>query len=217
MPEGQSEFQEIIWFQYNIADRWLKRGRNVNDPFAQFFFFYAGFNALYFLWRIIDKVEKGEVHQIDNLVRKLNGDVAERMLESAWPSVAFFIERPPLQRMGERTAKSPYFGETGEGRKWHHRLANTTATPVDRLVALAQILYLVRNNLAHGSKVESGDDEVIVRHAAAALETVLAASVELTWEYGPVRRVDYEYRRKWHGQRAHDRRTLGCRPFVVRR
>jgi hypothetical protein len=183
MPEGVDKYREIIAFQYNIAERWLKRGRQSSDPFAQFSFYFAGFNALYFLWKIVDHIETGEGTQIDNLLRKLDDDVAAGVLDTASSSVAFFIKREPIQRMDKRTPQSPYTGERREGTKWRHKLADTTSTPVDRVVALGQILYLVRSNLVHGSKAESGDDEAIVSHAVAAVEAVLAASVEFTRGY----------------------------------
>ncbi|MDO9513025.1 MAG: hypothetical protein Q7J59_00245, partial [Elusimicrobiota bacterium] len=62
-------YKELRRFQINIAKRWLKRANVIEDIFAKFFFCFAGFNALYFLWRKIDKLDKApEWRHIENLL-----------------------------------------------------------------------------------------------------------------------------------------------------
>ena len=179
-------YEDLRVFQLTIADRWLERGEKSRDRFAQFFFYFSGFNALYFLWKVADNLPEhkddrpvGERDHIANLLRKLDHDDAKRILDEAAGSVAFFIKRP-IQRMDRQTAQAPGQGDPGEGSWLRRQLANTNAAPVDRVVALGRILYLVRCNLVHGSKADSGDDGEVIAQAVPALRSLLAASMELT-------------------------------------
>jgi len=43
-------------FQLHIAERWLDRGAESRDPFAKFFCYFAGVNALYHLWSKADDI-----------------------------------------------------------------------------------------------------------------------------------------------------------------
>jgi hypothetical protein len=47
--DTKRKWHELAIFQCKAAGRWLKRGRESKDIFAQFFFYFAGLNALYFL------------------------------------------------------------------------------------------------------------------------------------------------------------------------
>ncbi|HEX2986935.1 MAG TPA: hypothetical protein VHS06_02035 [Chloroflexota bacterium] len=179
-------YRDLIVFQLNNADHWLSRGQSSDDSFAQFFFYFAGFNALYFLWKIVDNLDARregrrtpEIEQIDNLLSKLNDDEAARILSGASRSVAFFSKRP-IQQMENRTPLVPGQGEQRKGIERCQQLGDTTATPVDRVTALGRILYLVRCNLVHGGKADRGDDEHVIEKAVPALKALLTASVELT-------------------------------------
>jgi len=171
----------LATFQTNIAKRWLERGHSSADLFAKFFFYFAGFNALYFLWGRVDDVRNqqdrpaGEEKQVENLVRKLRSNDVNEMMTTLTQTVHFFEERSPIQRMDRRGPKNPIDGETTEGKKWRERLHHEELS--ERLVALGSILYLVRSNLVHGSKVDSGDDQDIIDHAVPAVKLFLEKSL----------------------------------------
>lgn len=62
-------WDDLIRFQLKIAERWLKRGDKAKDTFAEFFFYFTGFNAIYFLWRKIDNLDQtNEGKHIKNLL-----------------------------------------------------------------------------------------------------------------------------------------------------
>jgi len=82
--------------------------------------------------------------------------------------------------MDRRQAENPHDGDPMEGGRLKEALADTHAPAKDRLVALARIIYLVRNNLVHGSKLESGDDEEVVEHAAKGLMAILDHAIPHT-------------------------------------
>ena len=69
-----ADSSELIIFQLKIAERWYDRGNRISDIFAKFFFYFTGFNALYFLWKEIDNINGGEKKHIENLLRKFGID-----------------------------------------------------------------------------------------------------------------------------------------------
>jgi hypothetical protein len=190
MPQNKSLFNlaakwiPLATFQVNIARRWLDRGHSSGDVFAKFFFYFAGFNALYFLWGRVDDVRNqqgqpaGEEKQVENLVRKFQSpDVAE-MLAALKQTVRFFQDRSPIQRMDRRGPQNPIDGDVAEGRRWRDRLRQEELP--ERLVALGSILYLVRSNVVHGSKMDSGDDQDVIHHAVPAVKLLLEKSLIMT-------------------------------------
>lgn len=178
------DWADPVRFQLGIAERWLKRGKEAPDPFARFFFFFAGFNALYFLWLKIDKLKNNEgkpareEKQIENLLRKLDGEAGE-ILAGLSSDIDFFSERRPIQRMDKRTAENPFIGDEEEGRKALRRLGKSDS-PIEQLIGIGKIIYLVRSNLVHGSKAGEGDDEKIVKNSTRPLEIFLERSIEMT-------------------------------------
>jgi hypothetical protein len=174
----------LLRFQKNIAHRWHARAQGFDHQFVRFFFYFSGFNALYFAWAKADDLrnsrgnEAGEGLQIDNLLRKLSSEEAEEILGQLDPEIEFFSNRRPVQRMDKRTCLRFDRGEEREGRRAHEKLMSSS--PVDRLVALGKTLYLVRCNLVHGSKAERGDDELVIEASVAPLKLLLEKAVELT-------------------------------------
>ena len=157
-------WDDLIRFQLNIAKRWLKRGNQTKDLFAKFFFYFAGFNAIYFLWRKIDNLDQtNEGKHIENLLAKFDEQKAQEILNKVRTSIDYYCQRRPIRRMDRRTDKRPFEGDIREGRKWQKRLKDQNLSPIERLISLGQILYLVRSNLVHGSKAESGDDREIIQ------------------------------------------------------
>lgn len=174
----------LLVFQTKIARQWHFRAECSSDVFAKFFFYFSGFNALYFAWAKADDLrnsqgnEAGENLQVKNLLEKLSSEVAEGILEQSRPAIEFFLSRGPIQRMGKRTCDNFLKGEESEGRSARNKL--TSSSSVDRLVALGKIIYLVRCNLVHGSKAEWGDDEQVIRASVAPLGLLLKRSIEFT-------------------------------------
>ena len=178
------EWSDLAAFQLDIAQRWRVRALKTGDHFAAFFFSYAAFNALYFLWSKLENLrgrEEGcppnEVNQIQNLLSK-TGATAGSILAVANQSVVYFMQRSPVQRMDKRSANQAIVGDPREGRKARDKLA--TGDDLSRLVALGTILYLVRSNLAHGSKADAGDDEQVISNALPGLRAIVDWTLDYT-------------------------------------
>lgn len=191
MDNSQAQFdtwQEMMRFQYDIASRWLDRARNTDDPFAKFFFLFSGFNSLYFLWGHIDSITNSEgallneVRLITHLLSKLDTETATSILNAIQPQIEFFRQHRPISRMDKRTADNPRHGNEEEGRSARNKLA-TTNDPAKQLKGLGSILYLVRSNLVHGSKIDSGDDSEIIEASLGPLEAVLVETLGYTSQY----------------------------------
>jgi hypothetical protein len=184
-----SQWQDLIYFQANIAQRWLERGKNTGDIFAKFFFYFAGFNALYYLWQKVDDFKKedgtkySEDKQIEHLLEKIPEANAVEILQIIQGQVSYFINRRPIQRMDKRKAASPASGDPAEGKKARKALEEAS-TPSESLKALGGILYLVRSNLVHGGKQDNGDDQEVIDCCIVPLEALLQASIELTLQSG---------------------------------
>lgn len=171
---------DLIRFQLNVADRWLERGNKSEDIFAKFLFYFTGFNAVYFLFRKIDRLDQtNEGKHIENLIWKFDEAKAKEILAEIKASIHYFCRHRPIYRMDRRTDKE-LAGDQSEGRKWRKRLQDSNLSPSERLAALAQILYLVRSNLVHGSKAESGDDWKIIESSIDPLKVLLEESISWT-------------------------------------
>ena len=172
---------DLIQFQLTIAERWLRRGTKIEDIFAKFFFYFAGFNAVYFLWRKIDGLDQtNEGRHIENLLKKFDEAKAQEMLDKIKISVDYFSQRRPIQRMDRRSSGRPYVGDKEEGHNWSKKLQNNDISALERLVAVGHILYLVRSNLAHGSKAERGDDREVIERSMEPLRVLLTEAISLT-------------------------------------
>jgi hypothetical protein len=178
------EWRDLAEFQLHVAERWRDRGARTEDPFARFFFYFAGVNALYYLWSKVDGVRGGapdrppnEVRQIEHLLSKA-GPSTDEVLGGALQCVEYFAERRPVERMDKRSQRRATVGEVGEGRA--ARDALRTGSDTERLRALGTILYLVRSNLAHGSKMDQGDDQDVVEHAVPGLAAILKWAIDHT-------------------------------------
>lgn len=181
------EWRDLAEFQLHIAERWRDRGARTEDPFARFLFYFAGVNALYFLWSKVDGVRGGapdrppnEVRQIEHLLSKA-GSSAVEVLGGVPDCLGYFADRRPIERMDRRSQSRATVGDVGEGRTAQEALRSGPDT--ERLRALGTILYLVRSNLAHGSKMDQGDDQDVVKHAVPGLAAILK------WAIGHTRSV----------------------------
>jgi len=180
-----SNWYDLIKFQLNIAERWLQRGNKTEDVFAKFFFYFTGFNALYFLWRKINNLdETNEGKHIENLLSKFDEIKAQEMLDKVSNSIDYFCKRRPIQRMNKRILKDDhYVGDEEEGRSWKNKLQKKELSASKRIIALGHILYLVRSNLVHGSKTESGDDFEIIKNSIEPLKLLLTEALSWTQIY----------------------------------
>lgn len=177
----------LATFQLNIAKNWRRRGQSAKDVFCKFFYFFSGFNALYFLWSQTDDLKDSdgkpvrEDKQIRHMLSKFSEEEASCILarQDFRECADYFGKRGPIQRMDRRDPADPALGEVREGKKWCTMLTSSQRQQ-ERLQALGSILYLVRCNLVHGSKTESGDDKEIIRHAGAALSVLLDETLKLT-------------------------------------
>jgi hypothetical protein len=187
-PDILGSWDDLVRFQLVIAERWLERGNKAKDTFAKFSFYFTGFNAIYFLWRKIDNLDyvsegkHSEGKHIENLLNKFDEAKAREILDKIGISVDYFSKRRPIQRMDRRSSKALYMGEESEGGRWRKKLQDNNLPPSERLVAMGQILYLVRSNLVHGSKAESGDDLNIIQKSIEPLKVFLTEAVSWTKE-----------------------------------
>jgi len=180
-----SEWTALTIFQVNIAKRWQRRAAKSTDEFAKFFFYFAGFNALYFLWGKIDDVRNkenkpaGEGILIRHLLAKLDETTTTTLVNQLNTTVCYFTNRNPVQRMDCRDKEHQIDGDEREGKRWREELKSDSSAQAG-LQALGSVLYIIRSNLVHGSKGEVGDDEEIVRNSVKALKYILEATLAFT-------------------------------------
>lgn len=174
------DFSGLIDFQLGIANRWLERGNIIEDIFAKFFFYFTGFNAIYFLWKKIDKINRrNEKECIKNLLKKFSRLKTQEILDKVKTSVDYFINREPIKRMDKRTNKQ-FIGDDSDGCNWKSVLQNNDKSASEKLIALGNILYLIRCNLFHGSKSQLGDDRKIIEKSVEPLRVFLEETISLT-------------------------------------
>jgi hypothetical protein len=164
-------------FQLKVAERWLERAEKSLDDYAKFLFYFSGF-ALFYLWSRINHVE-GDANEIKNLLGKFDEATARSILDQVHLSVLYFCHRGPVPRMQERTCSNPTPVSVAEGERLRRELGNEGKTAKERLVALAQVIYIVRCNLVHGSRVP-GDDPVTTGTCLEPLRLILKESIEYT-------------------------------------
>jgi hypothetical protein len=170
---------ELKNFQLKTAQAWLNRGELISDSFAKFFFYFSGFNALFFLWGKIDHVNGGDKKEIQNLLNKFDEPKAAEILSRVSANVEYFSQRDPVQRMEKRTCENPSASDKSEGIKWKTILLDQTKSARDHLVSLGEIIYLVRSNLIHGSRVPI-QDSVAIPNCLDSLKILLEESISLT-------------------------------------
>lgn len=125
--------------------------------------------------RVLGRV--GEPKLVEGLVRSLGSEVAVSILadEGTMKGFQYLLDRGPIQRMDRRKAG----GITGsiEGGWRHQRGLQGVGDPTERLTSLAQILYVVRCNLVHGSKMVDGYDIQLLERCVPALRLIAEASL----------------------------------------
>lgn len=182
LPVGSRSLEECRGFlmaQLGIAKSWQEKAEHTQDVFAQFFFLYTAFNALYFAWNKVGPKKNNEKDQIEHLLEKMPLDHADDVLGAAAAEIEFFLERRPIQQMKYRNCDRPSAGPDSEGSKARESLKPVKPAS-ERLAALGEIIYYVRCNLVHGSKEERGDDEAVITMAVGPLRHILEATIAYT-------------------------------------
>ncbi len=120
----QAQWLDLAEFQLHLAERWLDRGAKSTDAYARFFFYFAGINALYYLWSKVDNVrgrapdqQPNEAKQIEHLLGKVTPAQASQLVAAAHTSVQFFGARRPIERMDKRSSGRATVGDAHEGKK----------------------------------------------------------------------------------------------------
>jgi len=177
---SNTDCRELMSFQLIAAKSWLQRAKKSKDVYTRFLLYFSGFNALFLLWSKIDHHDsKHDYEQITNLILKFEESTAQHMLDQSKTSLNYFRKRKPVARMIARTCQEPEKYDESYGRKWKQQLDESNQSAVERLVALGQIIYLVRCNLIHGSKVPE-DDELTVSKSLKPLKLLLENSIKFT-------------------------------------
>ena len=182
----EEKWNSLAIFQIHIAERWFERAGRTKDLYARFFFLFAGFNALYYLWRKVDNLRGGdpkkspnEGDQIRHLIARVKPEDRATILQEARRTTEFFKNRGAIERMDSRSAGNPMKGNSKEGREALEDLVRGNDSA--RLAALGTILYLIRCNLVHGGKMDEGDDEKVIQASGTGLQAVLKWAIAFTW------------------------------------
>lgn len=172
--------KELVDFQLRAARVWRDRGALASDDYAKFFFYFSGFNALFFLWGRIDNVKRRDSEELNHILDKFDETKAREILGKVQSSVKYFSLREPVAKMNSRTCKNPY-GSKEEGTICKSILVDNTKSARERLLSLGRMIYLVRSNLIHGSRVPVVDSEAIP-NCLGPLQIILDESIRFTQE-----------------------------------
>jgi hypothetical protein len=170
------EVEEIVRFQIEVADGWIRESREESaHPRLRFIGYFMAFNALYWLWGMLEGTHQSEVARIQALVEELGLDTANRILSRHSSFMGFLISRGPIRRMDKRSRTSAA-GHPGDGTRFLALLQDRA--PTTKLKGLASILYLIRCNLVHGSKVAHAEGADLVRQSIPPLRSIAEACLE---------------------------------------
>lgn len=162
-----------------MAKRWYQRGNSTDDDFARFFFYFTAFNSLFHYWGVTDHVTNsqggpgGDVLKIYHLISEFTMDQTKAILKQSEASVTYFIGRGPIRRL-DKISLSDQVREGAD----YLRILQSSTTSMESLESLAQILYLVRSNLVHGSKEDVGDDAQLIRNSNVPLKSIVESAIE---------------------------------------
>jgi hypothetical protein len=175
-----SEEHEVVLFQIRVAEGWIYESKkDVAHPRFQFAGYFMAFNAIYWLWGMLHGLPHNEVARIQALMERLGAEAASDILSKQAAYIQFLIDRGPIQRM-DRRSRTSAAGHTGDGSRYLALLREQAATT--RLKGLASILYLIRCNLVHGSKVPQDD---LPLRSVPALRSIAEAGLHYTRRHVP--------------------------------
>jgi hypothetical protein len=191
----RAKWARIADFQANIARVWLDLYTRSEEPAFRFVAAFSAFNAVYWTLSSVAASQRGnrniygelklppERECIDALVERMDDQDRELLLsnDASVALIALFQRRAPLKDMRRRERSEEGDGASGAEEQEH--LAPERPA-LERLTALARLLYQVRCNLVHGAKAVSGSasDEELLRAAAPAM-LLLAESAVQTLEH----------------------------------
>ena len=155
----------------NICPNWYEASKDlvpIQEPsksnnliFAQFFFLWSSFNALYNLVGLFADSEK---KRMEDLIDSLDDEDINKFFEETKNSCDYFIkERDLIKDMKRYLHKEEPLEKMNIHviRKNYEENRNTKVN----LKNIIRIIYRVRNNLTHGSKEMRGDDILIIKKA----------------------------------------------------
>ena len=165
-----------IYYQ-NICPNWYEASKDLaalqesnqsnNFIFAQFFFLWSSFNALY---NLAGESGTSEINRMEDLIDSLDDEDIYKFFEETKNSCDYFIKgrdlikdmkrylykEEPLEKMDIDVIRKNY----KENRNTKENFKN-----------IIRIIYRVRNNLTHGSKEMRGDDILITKKALPILKS----------------------------------------------
>ena len=161
----------------NICPNWYEASKDLvviqesnqsdNLIFAQFFFLWSSFNALY---NLAGPFDISEIKRMEGLIDKLDDEDIDKFFEETKNFCDYFIKErelikdmrrylhkvEPLEKMDIHVIRKNY----EENRNTKENLKN-----------IIRLIYRVRNNLTHGSKEMRGDDVLIIKKAIPILKS----------------------------------------------
>ena len=165
-----------IYYQ-NICPNWYEAFKDLGEIqesnqsdnliFAQFFFLWSSFNALYNLVGLFGDSEK---KRMEGLIDHLYDEDINKFFKETKNSCDYFIkERDLIKDMKRYLHKEePLEKMDIHGiRKSYEENHNT----MENMKNIIRIIYRVRNNLTHGSKEMRGDDILIIKKAIPILKS----------------------------------------------
>lgn len=161
----------------NICSNWYEASKDLvviqesnqsdNLIFAQFFFLWSSFNALYNLAGLFDDSEK---KRMEGLIDHLYDEDINKFFEETENFCDYFIkERDLIKDMRRYLHKVEPLEimDIHEIRKSYEKNRNT----MENMKNIIRIIYRVRNNLTHGSKEMRRDDILIIKKAIPILKS----------------------------------------------
>ena len=161
----------------NICQNWHEASKDLltiqesnqsdNLIFAQFFFFWSSFNALY---NLAGPFKISDIERIKGLIDRLDDEDIDKFFDEAKNSCDYFIKERDLIKDMKRYLhrKEPLEKmDIHAIRKSYEKNRNTK----ENMKNITKIIYRVRNNLTHGSKEMRGDDILIIKKAIPILKS----------------------------------------------
>lgn len=165
-----------IYYQ-NICPNWYEASKDLGEIqesnqsdnliFAQFFFLWSSFNALY---NLAGKSGTSEINRMEDLIDSLDKEDIYKFFEETENSCDYFIkERDLIKDMKRYLYKEEPLEKMDIDviRKNYKENRNTK----ENFKNIIRIIYRVRNNLTHGSKEMRGDDILIIKKAIPILKS----------------------------------------------
>jgi len=161
----------------NICPNWYEASKDLvviqesnqsdNLIFAQFFFLWSSFNALY---NLVGESGTSEINRMEGLIDRLNDEDIDIFFKETKNSCDYFIkERDLIKDMKRYLYKEEPLEKMDIHviRKNYEENQNTK----ENMKSIIRIVYRVRNNLTHGSKEMRGDDILIIKKAIPILKS----------------------------------------------